>query len=292
MAAEAQRRGLPPELPVMASLVESGMRNLSGGDADSVGFFQMRAGIWDSGEYAGYGDRPELQLDWFLDHAKAVRQQRVERGLPVTDAAHYGEWIADVERPAEQYRGRYQLRLTEARELLDRGSKHVPAEQLVDEAGAAVPRAGPRAGAALAEARRYLGTPYRWGGSTPQTGFDCSGLVQWAYAKAGIRIPRVTDEQILASNATKVSRDALLPGDLVFFRDATGYVHHVGMSLGGNRFIHAPHTGDVVKISNLKEPYYAEQFTGARRFDSAASLVEPNHAQVMPVIRPDQLKQR
>jgi NlpC/P60 family len=95
--------------------------------------------------------------------------------------------------------------------------------------------------------------------------------VQWAYAQAGVHIPRVTHEQILADNATKVGRNHLLPGDLVFFRDSTGYVHHVGMSLGGDRFLHAPHTGDVVKISSLKEPYYAEQFTGARRFDDPVS---------------------
>jgi hypothetical protein len=109
MAVAAQRRGLPPELPVMAALVESGMRNLSGGDADSVGFFQMRTSIWNSGPYAGYSDDPELQLDWFLDHAEQ---------LPARGPDGYGEWIADVERPAEQYRGRYQLRLDEARELL------------------------------------------------------------------------------------------------------------------------------------------------------------------------------
>jgi NlpC/P60 family len=61
-----------------------------------------------------------------------------------------------------------------------------------------------------------------------------------------------------------------LPGDLVFFRDSSGDVHHVGMSLGGDKFIQAPHTGDVVKISSLKESYYAEQFTGGRRFDQSA----------------------
>ena len=116
-----------------------------------------------------------------------------------------------------------------------------------------------------------MGTPYKWGGSTPQTGFDCSGLVQWAYAQAGIEIPRVTDQQILATNGTAVKRSELLPGDLVFFRDASGYVHHVGMSLGGDKFMHAPHTGDVVKISSLDEPYYKEQFTGGRRFDDAAT---------------------
>ena len=118
MGRAAQDRGLPAELPVMASLVESGMRNLSYGDADSVGFFQMRTSIWDQGDYAGYADDPELQLEWFLDHAEAVRAQRIANGLPVRDPAHYGEWIADVERPAAQFRGRYQLQLEEAREML------------------------------------------------------------------------------------------------------------------------------------------------------------------------------
>jgi len=271
----------------------------------------------------GYADRPELQLDWFLDHAEAVGGRR-------NDPSGYGEWIADVERPAEQYRGRYQERLDEARELLRKGRP--PAEELIDGAGGDV-HAGSRARAALAEARKYLGTPYQWGGSTPKSGFDCSGLVQWAYAEAGIRIPRVTDQQILAEGATKIGRRHLLPGDLVFFRDATGYVHHVGMSLGGDRFLHAPHTGDVVKVSSLKEPYYAEQFTGGRRFDpavvrpddspadarevtraraalerDAAEVQRPgtalfqaieaqeayknNHTQVLPVIRPDQVRRR
>jgi hypothetical protein len=95
------------------------MRNINYGDADSVGFFQMRVGIWNRGEYAGYPDHPERQLKWFLDHAEAVKQQRVARGQPLS-SDHYGEWVADVERPAAQYRGRYQLRLAEARALLGR----------------------------------------------------------------------------------------------------------------------------------------------------------------------------
>jgi hypothetical protein len=114
---------------------------------------------------------------------------------------------------------------------------------------------------------KYKGTPYQWGGSTPQTGFDCSGLVQWAFATQGIQIPRVTDQQILATNGTAIDRKDLAPGDLIFFRDPSGYVHHVAISLGGDRFLHAPHTGDVVKESSLDEPYYAQQFTGGRRFD-------------------------
>ena len=93
--------------------------------------------------------------------------------------------------------------------------------------------------------------------------------MQWAYAKAGIQIPRTSEQQILASNGKPVDRRHLIPGDLVFFRDSGGDVHHVGISLGGDKFINAPHTGDVVKVASLDESYYAEQFAGGRRFDMA-----------------------
>jgi hypothetical protein len=110
--------------------------------------------------------------------------------------------------------------------------------------------------------------------------------VQWAYAHVGIHIPRVTDQQILAPNGTPVDRKHLLPGDLVFFRDSTGYVHHVGISLGGDKFLHAPHTGDVVKISSLKDRYYAQQFTGGRRFVPAVS--GPDSPVVTPAVAAEQ----
>ncbi|MDX6408319.1 MAG: hypothetical protein QOE13_1390 [Gaiellaceae bacterium] len=273
MASAAQKRGLPSELPVMAALTESGLRNLNYGDADSVGFFQMRTSIWDQGTYKGYGDQPQKQLQWFLDRAEAVKKVRLARGASVTDPKQYGDWVADIENPAAQYRGRYQDHYAEAHNLLahadPKSSAGAGVADVADAAGGL--SAGPKAVAALNEAKKYLGTPYLWGGSSPKTGFDCSGLVQWAYAHAGISIPRVTDQQILASNGVAVDRKHLLPGDLVFFRDSTGYVHHVGISLGGDKFLHAPHTGDVVKVSSLKESYYAQQFTGGRRFDAAHS---------------------
>ena len=115
---EAEKRGLPKQLPVMASLVESGVKNLNYGDADSVGFFQMRVGIWNQGDYAGFPEKPELQVKWFLDQAEAVKKQRIAAGKSVTDPKQFGDWIADIERPAEQYRGRYGLRLDEANGLL------------------------------------------------------------------------------------------------------------------------------------------------------------------------------
>jgi hypothetical protein len=117
---QAEKAGLPPELPVMAALVESGVKNVNFGDRDSVGFFQMRVGLWDKGPYAGYPQRPDLQAKWFIDQALAVKRRRVADGNVGfgKDPSKWGDWIADVEQPAAQYRGRYQLRLAEARKLL------------------------------------------------------------------------------------------------------------------------------------------------------------------------------
>ena len=111
------------------------------------------------------------------------------------------------------------------------------------------------------EAKKYLGVPYVWGGTTPD-GFDCSGLVQYVCRDLGITVDRVTYDQI--NNGVSVPRSELAPGDLIFFAK-DGDVHHVGIYVGNNEFIHAPRTGDVVKISSLSESYYNEQYYGARR---------------------------
>ena len=149
MGREAEKRGLPKQLPVMASLVESGVRNLHFGDADSVGFYQMRVGIWNKGEYAGFPDKPELQVKWFLDQAEAVKKQRIAAGKSVTDPNQFGDWIADVERPAEQYRGRYGLRLGEANGLLGQAGSAPPPAAVAAAAAAPAPGAPAAAAAAL-----------------------------------------------------------------------------------------------------------------------------------------------
>ena len=120
MGSVARAAGLPPELPVMAGLVESGLRNVQFGDRDFVGLFQMSRGIWDQGAYAGFPRRPDIQMRWFVDTARGVRKQHINQGEQDfgADPATYGEWAADIERPPEEFRGRYQLRLKEARQLL------------------------------------------------------------------------------------------------------------------------------------------------------------------------------
>jgi cell wall-associated NlpC family hydrolase len=103
-----------------------------------------------------------------------------------------------------------------------------------------------------------LGTPYVWAGAQPG-GFDCSGLVMWAFAQVGVSLPHSTYADY--SLGVPVSRDQLQPGDLVFF-DGLG---HMGIYIGGDQFVHAPHTGDVVKISSLNEGWYSSSYVGARR---------------------------
>jgi peptidoglycan DL-endopeptidase CwlO len=106
-------------------------------------------------------------------------------------------------------------------------------------------------------AEQYLGVPYRWGGASP-SGFDCSGLVMYVFAQVGVSLPHSSYAQY--GMGSPVSRDQLQPGDLVFF-DGLG---HVGIYVGGGSFIHAPHTGDVVKISSISG-WYASTYVGARR---------------------------
>ena len=112
-------------------------------------------------------------------------------------------------------------------------------------------------GGVVGIAMRYLGVPYVWGGSTPR-GFDCSGFVAYVFAQIGVSLPH--SSYAMYGMGTAISISALQPGDLVFFTGAS----HMGIYIGGGQFIHAPHTGDVVKISSLSG-YYSSNFAGARR---------------------------
>ena len=111
-----------------------------------------------------------------------------------------------------------------------------------------------------------LGTPYRWGGNSPDSGFDCSGLVRYVFRSAlGIELPRVSRE--MANTGTPITdRAALAAGDLVFF-GRKGKVDHVGIYLGDGRFVHAPRTGRDVTVSSLETGYWAGKFLSARRVE-------------------------
>ncbi len=124
---------------------------------------------------------------------------------------------------------------------------------------AIAPAPGARYGAAVGIAMQFLGVPYKWGGASPETGFDCSGFTMYVFAKLGVSLPHHAATQY--GLGTPVSKDQLQPGDLVFFNG----LGHMGMYIGGGQFIHAPRTGDVVKISSLSDSWYARTWVGARR---------------------------
>ena len=113
--------------------------------------------------------------------------------------------------------------------------------------------------AVVATALKFLGVPYVWGGETPSGGFDCSGFVLYVYAQHGVSLPHHAATQF--NYGTPVSRSQLEPGDIVFFNG----LGHNGIYIGDDKFIHAPHTGDVVKISSLNDSWYTATWVGARR---------------------------
>lgn len=128
-------------------------------------------------------------------------------------------------------------------------------------------------GQAVAIAYRFLGVPYVWAGASP-TGFDCSGFTMYVWSQLGVKLGHYTGFQYYQGR--RVPPDQLQPGDLVFFHaNAAGVPQHEGMYVGNGSFIHAPHTGDVVKISSLYDARYALSFVGAVRPYAAPSSSSP-----------------
>ncbi|NNC63458.1 MAG: C40 family peptidase [Gammaproteobacteria bacterium] len=111
-------------------------------------------------------------------------------------------------------------------------------------------------------AREQIGVSYRYGGMSPATGFDCSGLVYYSYAEAGVPVPRTSTDQFRA--ARKISLADAEPGDVVFFQDQEK-LSHVGIYLGQGRFIHAPSSGRTVSVASIDSPYYQEHLVAVGR---------------------------
>ena len=112
-------------------------------------------------------------------------------------------------------------------------------------------------------AKSLQGSPYRYGGNSPKHGFDCSGLVYYTHEKFGLRVPRTSRQQFNA--AKPISRKELLSGDLVFFILDKREISHVGIYVGGGRFIHAPKSGKKVTSSSLSEPFWRTRIVGSGR---------------------------
>ena len=111
-------------------------------------------------------------------------------------------------------------------------------------------------------AMTFVGYSYVYGGASPSSGFDCSGLVYYCYGQFGYKLNRVADDQM--DNGTAVSYDSLQVGDLVFFGSGS-YANHVGIYIGNGNFVHAANPSSGVRVSSLNETYYATRYIGARR---------------------------
>jgi hypothetical protein len=144
------------------------------------------------------------------------------------------------------------------------------------------------------QAMSLVGIPYRWGGNTPESGFDCSGLVRYVVARAAdVNLPRTTAD--ISQRGESVAPDEVAPGDLIFF-NTTGRAHsHVGIYVGKLRFVNAPSTGGTVRLDYLTNPYWAKRFDGIRRvappltqpspFDTPTYLASPRETPA-PVVAP------
>jgi cell wall-associated NlpC family hydrolase len=129
-----------------------------------------------------------------------------------------------------------------------------------------------RASDMVVSAMNFIGVPYRRGGNSAETGFDCSGFTRAVFEMSlGLVLPRRADEQAAAPGLIKVRRDELKPGDLVFFNTMRRTFSHVGIYIGDNRFIHAPSHGKDVRTDDLSFAYWAKRFTGARRAELPAT---------------------
>ena len=178
-----------------------------------------------------------------LEAAERRRQERLA-------AQARARFLAAQQQPAEQA----------ARQPTSPATPPPLVQQLPTEnAPVVAPAPDARYGAAVGIAMQYLGIPYKWGGASPATGFDCSGFTMYVFAQLGVSLPHHAATQF--TMGTPVSKDQLQPGDLVFFNG----LGHMGMYIGGGQFIHSPRTGDVVKISSLSQDWYARTWVGARR---------------------------
>lgn len=134
---------------------------------------------------------------------------------------------------------------------------------------------GDRASELVMNAMGFLGVPYRYGGSSADTGFDCSGLVRTVFEQSvGKILPRRADQQ--AAVTEKIDRSDLKPGDLVFFDTMKRAFSHVGIYVGEGKFIHAPRSGGAVRVEDMRLAYWQARFNGARRVTMPADSSSPS----------------
>jgi peptidoglycan DL-endopeptidase CwlO len=196
------------------------------------------------------------------EERRAIEGQLASRQRMLSSIrSEIAELQAEEQRRQERLAAEARARLAQQRTAAAQAQSDAPVALVApggqDSFGGA-PAPPSRYGGVVGIAMQYLGVPYRWGGADP-SGFDCSGFIMYVYAQVGVSLPHHAASQY--GIGVDVTRDQLQAGDLVFFNG----LGHAGIYVGGDAFIHAPHTGDVVKISSLNDSWYASTWVGARR---------------------------
>ena len=135
-----------------------------------------------------------------------------------------------------------------------------------------------RASDLVMTAMNFLGVPYRYGGTSAESGFDCSGFTRHVFESSlGLMLPRRAEDQANASGLLKIGADDLKPGDLVFFNTMRRTFSHVGIYVGDGKFIHSPRTGTTVRVEDMRQAYWTARFNGGRRVPepTVGNLVTP-----------------
>ncbi|WP_439440248.1 C40 family peptidase [Roseateles sp. DB2] len=136
-------------------------------------------------------------------------------------------------------------------------------------------------------AMNFLGVPYKRGGKSLESGFDCSGFTRHIFEMSvGLVLPHRADEQARLSSLIPIKQEELKPGDLVFFNTMKRTFSHVGIYVGDGKFIHSPRVGSAVRVEDLREAYWAKRFTGARRADLTAgqASADSRSVQAQPAV--------
>jgi cell wall-associated NlpC family hydrolase len=264
----AAESGVPWEILAAIMGLESNGVNLAPNEAGAMGLMQVVPRYWQelANQYGGNLMDPYTNIRT----AAAILQQNYDTygSWEKAAAAYFGG--AGAFNDDGSYSGNADYLGTDIQQYVNRflellgltGYGNPSAAELTGGGNPATPNAAH----AIAAAQQAIGTPYLWGGREPG-GFDCSGLMQWAYAQAGVQIAGTAQDQY--NTTQRINSDDLLPGDLIFFygtNDASGtIVTHVGMYLGNGQMLHAPKEGDVVKIVSINNEFWQQHLYGFGR---------------------------
>jgi len=208
-----------------------------------------------------------VQAGVFLDKKEAINLQAylVSREYPANLVFHNSYWKIFIGPYDDQIKAEFAVNKIAAEDNIKANTADYISDEQVNSKKSEVDVSDEMLGNLIDTAFEFLGVPYKWGGMDPKKGIDCSYFVQTIYKSFGMVLPRTSNLQFKVGK--KVTRDELVPGDLVFFRKYPrgSRINHVGIYIGNDQFIHAALGAGKVTVSSLNETYFKKRFSGAKR---------------------------